>query len=208
MPAAAALPAFGQLSGSILTLPLRHTHHRQQFGQITGPINRVSKVLSHALKPRLGPKKGKDVGGPWVHKALDSDDPIERPTLLDTDTMAGTEEAEPIAIAPAAATDATQKRADSVLHLGGALRQVNAESCTGSAAAVVRRLTDPPTPVPTHTTQDPAPQPAGPRPGHLWRGPRGARRAGERRRQGGRRRQGPAQGETGVMWMRVLHTQT
>ena len=87
----------------------------------------MSKVLSHALKPRLGPNKGKDLGGPWVHKALGSDDPIERPALLGTDSMAGEEpqpepaEVEPLV--PATATDPTPKRADLVLHLGGAPRQ-------------------------------------------------------------------------------------
>jgi hypothetical protein len=119
--------------------PRPHTHTRTphtQFGAGPGPLDRVGKVLSHALKPRLGPHKGKDMGGPWVHKALGSDDPIERPTLLDSDSMAG-EEVEPELIAPATATDPTRKRADSVLHLGGAprtpattLRQVR-KSCAG-----------------------------------------------------------------------------
>lgn len=111
-----------------MTPPHPNPHTPQpptQFGQAAGggPIDRVSKVLSHAFKPRVGGHKGQDVGGPWVHKALGSDDPIERPTLL-----AGEEpqpqpaEVEPL-VAPATATDSTPKRADAVLHLGGGLRQ-------------------------------------------------------------------------------------
>jgi hypothetical protein len=79
----------------------------------------MGKVLTHALKPRMGKHKGEDLGGDWVHKAMgDSEEGLSRPEL---DIM----RAEEAAVAAAAAPGPEPTRpADSVLRLGGGVRNV------------------------------------------------------------------------------------
>ena len=82
----------------------------------------MGKVLNHALKPRVGKLKGKNLGGDWVHKALgDSEEGLSRPDLVDTMRA---EEAAAAAAAPAAAVPEEQRPSDSVLRLGGGVRNV------------------------------------------------------------------------------------
>jgi len=72
------------------------------------PLERVGKALDHALKPRFGKHKGKDIGGNWVHKAVGDSEGLSRPDL--GMMLAGENPAEP------------NQANDSVLHLGGGLR--------------------------------------------------------------------------------------
>lgn len=71
-------------------------------------MERVGKVIEHALKPRFGKHKGKDIGGDWVHKAVGDNEGVSRPDL-------GLMRADEVPPEPARAND-------SVLRLGGGLR--------------------------------------------------------------------------------------
>jgi len=71
-------------------------------------LERVGKVIDHALKPRFGKHKGKHIGGDWVHKAVGDTEGVSRPDL-------GMMRADEVPPEPARAND-------SVLRLGGSLR--------------------------------------------------------------------------------------